>query len=143
MPSTLRICLKSGDRIFINGAVIRADRKVTIEILNDVIFLLEHHFMSEEEANTPLRRLYYQAQIMLTEPHNREMARDACHRMLAQLTARYKCAEMGEQLEAVSSLISGDKPFDALKAIRTLYKSDDRGMKPSKSQSPDNDAVTA
>ena len=143
MASTLRICLKPGDRIFINGAVIRADRKVTIEILNDVTFLLEHHFMSEEEANTPLRRLYYQAQIMLTEPHNREVARASCHRMLAQLSGRYPCPEIAEQLQSISGLIGGDKPFDALKAIRTLYKSDDRGPKPGKPVSPDSDSLSA
>ena len=41
MKSTLRISLKSGERIFINGAVLRVDRKVALEFLNDVTFLLD------------------------------------------------------------------------------------------------------
>lgn len=143
MASTLRICLKSGDRIFINGAVLRADRKVTIEILNDVTFLLEHHFMSEEEANTPLRRLYYQAQIMLTEPHRQEAAREACRRMLSQLLARCKDGETAEQLQIISSLIDGEKPFDALKAIRALYKADERSADSVLSFHYESGAVTA
>ena len=45
MKSTLRISLKSGERIFINGAVLRVDRKVAVEFLNDVTFLLENHVL--------------------------------------------------------------------------------------------------
>lgn len=141
MPCILRLLLKPGDRLFINGAIIRADRKVTIEVLNDVTFLLEHHFMSEEEANTPLRRLYRQAQIMLTEPHNRDVARTSCQRMLAQISGDGASPDIARQLRSVADLIECDKPFDALKMIRALYKADDRNFKPKTSPSPDVDVV--
>jgi flagellar protein FlaF len=39
--------------------VLRADRKVSIEILNDATFLLEAHVMKVEDASTPLRQLYF------------------------------------------------------------------------------------
>ena len=57
MKSTLRISLKAGEKIFINGAVLRVDRKVALEFLNDVTFLLENHVLQPEEAKTPLRQL--------------------------------------------------------------------------------------
>lgn len=50
MKSTLRISLKSGERIFVNGAVLRVDRKVAVEFLNDVTFLLENHVLQPEDA---------------------------------------------------------------------------------------------
>ena len=38
--SSLRIFLRPGEKVFLNGAVLRADRKVSLEVLNDVSFLL-------------------------------------------------------------------------------------------------------
>ncbi|MGO7646030.1 flagellar biosynthesis repressor FlbT, partial [Rhizobium ruizarguesonis] len=39
MKSTLRLYLKAGEKVLINGAVMRVDRKVALEFLNDVAFL--------------------------------------------------------------------------------------------------------
>ena len=50
MKNTLKISLKPNEKIYINGAVIRVDRKVTIELLNDVQFLLESHVMQAERG---------------------------------------------------------------------------------------------
>ena len=64
----MNITLSAGERLFINGAVIRIDRKATIELLNDVTFLLENHVMQADEATTPLRQIYFAVQIMLMDP---------------------------------------------------------------------------
>jgi flagellar protein FlbT len=52
--SSFKIFLKANERIYINGAVIRVDRKVSLELLNDVQFLLENHVLQAEDATTPL-----------------------------------------------------------------------------------------
>lgn len=126
MSSTLRICLKSGDRIFVNGAVLRADRKVTLEILNDVKFLLEHHFISAEQATTPLRHLYHLVQTILTEPHKAAATRRSCEAALLALTAQYRDTEFAGRLEVIAELIARERPFEALKAIRALFPIEDR-----------------
>ena len=64
MKSTLKISLKANEKIYINGAVVRFDRKVTLEFLNDVQFLLENHVLQPEDASTPLRQLYFIVQVM-------------------------------------------------------------------------------
>ena len=55
MKPTLKISLKPNEKIYINGAVVKVDRKVSIEFLNDVQFLLENHVLQAEQASTPLR----------------------------------------------------------------------------------------
>ena len=85
MSRTLRICLKSGERIFVNGAELRADRKVTLEILNEVTFLLEHHVLQPSEATTPLRQLYIQVQSMLMMPAQRPEKASHLLKMTAQV----------------------------------------------------------
>ena len=64
----MHISLRAGEKIYINGAVLCADRKVSLELLNDATFLLEAHVMKVESATTPLRQLYFIVQIMLMNP---------------------------------------------------------------------------
>jgi flagellar biosynthesis activator protein FlaF len=56
---------RAGERLYLNGAVIRLDRKATIELLNDAAFLLETPVIQASEATTPLRQLYFVVQMML------------------------------------------------------------------------------
>ncbi len=67
----MHITLRANEKIFINGAVLKVDRKTSIELMNDAVFLLEAHVMLERDATTPLRQLYYIVQLMLMEPGER------------------------------------------------------------------------
>ena len=66
----MNISLRKGEKIYINGAIFRVDRKVSIELLNDVTFLLENHVMQAEDAITPIKQLYFVIQMMLMSPNN-------------------------------------------------------------------------
>jgi len=50
MKNVLHISLRPGERIYVNGAVLKVDRKVSIEFLNDVTFLLEQHVLLPDDA---------------------------------------------------------------------------------------------
>ncbi|MCB1503851.1 MAG: flagellar biosynthesis repressor FlbT [Hyphomicrobiaceae bacterium] len=117
----MRIHLKPKERIFINGAVIRVDRKVTLELLNEVVFLLEGHVLQEEDATTPLRQLYFVVQSMLMEPKTRPLAMQIYHSQHLQLIAAYKDRDILEGLVEIRSMIEAERPFDAMKRIRSLY----------------------
>ena len=52
MKGAFKISLKANERIFINGAVVRVDRKTSLEFLNDVDFLLENHVLQAADATT-------------------------------------------------------------------------------------------
>ena len=64
----MNITLRASERLYLNGAVIRLDRKATIELLSDAAFLLETHVIQASEATTPLRRVYFVVQVMLMKP---------------------------------------------------------------------------
>jgi flagellar biosynthesis repressor protein FlbT len=125
MRKNIQIGLKPGERIFINGAVLRVDRKVTIELLNDVTFLLESHVMQLEAATTPLRQLYFIVQTMLMDPANAEATKTLFMRTLALLITSFTSGEIFEGLERVSALITANKEFEALKRIRALLPLED------------------
>ena len=56
MKNTLKISLKPNEKIYVNGAVVKVDRKATIEFLNDVQFLLESHVLQLDRNSYPRRR---------------------------------------------------------------------------------------
>ena len=56
MKGGFKISLRANERIYVNGAVIKVDRKTSLEFLNNVQFLLENHVLQAEDATTPLRQ---------------------------------------------------------------------------------------
>lgn len=126
MKSTLRISLKSGERIFVNGAVLRVDRKVALEFLNDVTFLLENHVLQPEQATTPLRQLYFIAQMILINPEGAEQSTAIFRKSVIMLLNCFKNEEVLAELKRIDGLVTQGRAFEALKAIRALYSIEDR-----------------
>lgn len=121
MKGRLKIHLKANERIFINGGVIRVDRKVALELLNDVVFLLEGHVLQQEDATTPLRQLYFVVQSMIMEPSTVGLARQIYEQQHRNLLSAFKDIEILEGLVQIRELIERNKVYEALKRIRTLF----------------------
>jgi flagellar protein FlbT len=121
MKNTLKISLKPNEKIYLNGAVISVDRKVTLELLNDVQFLLESHVLQIDEASTPLRQLYYILQVMLMNPTGADEAYALFRRSLPLMLASFSDPEISGTLKHVDRMVGEGHVYEALKAIRGLY----------------------
>ena len=121
----LQISLKPGERIYVNGAVLKVDRKVSVEFLNDVSFLLEHHVLKPEDTRTPLRQLYFIVQTVLIDPANSDDARAMFYTFLASLLASLENAKILDGLAEVRDFFERGRPFDALKVLRSLFAIED------------------
>lgn len=117
----MNISLRRGERIFVNGAVLKVDRKVCLELLNDVTFLLESHVMQAESASTPLKRLYFVIQTLLMSPNDCEAALQICREMFVSLSGTAHDRRILDGLRAAVLHIEDKKMFEALKAIRSLF----------------------
>lgn len=117
----MNISLRRGEKLYLNGAVLRADRKVCIELMNDVTFLLENHVMQPQDATTPLRQLYFVIQLMLMSPNDTAAALDMCHGMLASLNQAFSDPRVINGLAVVAKHVDDKRTFDALKAVRGLF----------------------
>lgn len=104
MPLTLR--LKPGERLIVNGAVLRngSPRAVEIELLNQVTTLHERDLMLPEQAVLPLERLYFEIQMMHLEP----AAQDAHRRAAIDLAAKIYAAEMQHRPEGTLRAVIGE-----------------------------------
>ena len=67
----LKISLKPHERMIIGGAVVtNGDSRTQLVIENKVPLLREKDILSEQEANTPARRIYFVTQLMYVDEEN-------------------------------------------------------------------------
>jgi flagellar biosynthesis repressor protein FlbT len=121
MKNTFKISLKANEKIYVNGAVIQVDRKVSLEFLNDVQFLLQQHVLQPEDATTPLRQLYFIVQVMLMSPEGAEKTKQLYRDTLSKLLSVFRNERILAGLKHVDTLVCEGEVYEALKAIRGLY----------------------
>jgi len=94
---------------------------VTIELLNDAMFLLEGHVMHYDETTTPLRQLYFVVQTMLMDPLNADNTRALFRHIFNATVESFHNEAIIGGLKVVETLVNSNRPFEALRAIRSLY----------------------
>ena len=122
MRKPICISLRGGERIYVNGAVLRVDRKVTLELINDVTFLLESQVMQVTDATTPLRQLYFVVQLMLMNPHDLEEAKAVYRQQRSGLLAATQNVEILDGLEQIENLVVSKRYYEALRKARALFE---------------------
>lgn len=79
---SLRISLRNGEPVIINGAVLRAVGRTDLVVENTATVLRGRDVMKPEEANTPARRLYFACMMAYIDADNLEKHQEL---LLAQL----------------------------------------------------------
>jgi flagellar biosynthesis repressor protein FlbT len=125
MTTPPRVTLRPGERLFINGAVVKAEGRTTLELLNDVPYLLESEIMHPQQTVTPLRQLYFILQTMVMEPGAAEMARGVYEDTMNCLSRTFANAAVLAGLETISQQVDAKSPFQALKTLRALIPIED------------------
>ena len=125
----MNITLRAGERFFINGAVIRIDRKATIELLNDASFLLENHVMEAEDATTLTRKIYFAVQTLLMDPGATATATPLARTLIETALAACRTPELGSGLRDVAQSLAKGRNFEAMKALRALFPIEDAERK--------------
>jgi len=126
----MNITLRAGQRFFINGAVIRIDRKATIELLNDATFLLENHVMQPGDATTLTRQIYSAVQIMLMDPAASATAAPLARSLIEIALGAYRTPELIAGLRGVAQSLGRGRNFEAMKTLRGLFPLEDRELEP-------------
>ena len=120
MTNTFRISLRPNEKIYVNGAVLRFDRRTSVEFLNDVNFLLEAHVMQLADAVSPTQQLYYIIQIMLMTPGDNMLNRSVYQRHIELLRAKRPENITEEVLCEIERLVEAGMLYEAMKFIRKI-----------------------
>ena len=126
MNRPMQVSLRAGSKIYINGAVIRVDRKVTLELLNDVVFLLESHVLQADQTTTPLRQLYFVLQTILMDPGNAATSLYLYNAVFETTLRSFTNELVVSGLKTVAVLVAEERIFDALRTIRGLFETEDK-----------------
>lgn len=121
MSRTFSLSLKARQRLFINGAVLRFDRKVSVELLNDAVFLLESHVLQPDAITTPLRQIYFIVQTMLMDPDCRGRAEIIFRNQFELIKSLYVTEPMVVGLANVGVQFEAGRIVDVLKTLRRLF----------------------
>ena len=113
--------LRAGEKLYVNGAVIKVERKATLELMNDATFLLEAHVIQPEDANTPLRQLYFVLQTQLMERDASPAALRMFNEMMAATSRAFASGAVFEGLRGANALVEAGRIFEAMKVLRSLF----------------------
>ena len=119
------LSLRAGAKAYINGAVVKVDRRVNLQLLNDVSFLLDQHVMQPEEATTPLRQVYFAVQAALITPGEADEAARLARTILLDVARCVETATIAVELPGVESQIAQGRYYDAMKRLRSLFSVED------------------
>jgi flagellar biosynthesis repressor protein FlbT len=132
----MHITLRAGERIYINGAVLRVDRKATLELMNDATFLLEAHVMQAEEATTPLRQIYFVVQVMLMDPASVRATSRLAGSLIEKAFQAFESEQICKGLANVQDLVARSRFFEAMKVLRGMYPLEQSEMYPDAANPP-------
>ncbi len=115
------IHLKRNEKLYVNGAVIRLDRRGTVELMNDADFLLENHIMQPEQATSPLRQIYFLVQLMLMDPINAHLTIELFKVNMAQIKILNRDKDYEQVMSRIEERVTTGHYFEAMKIIRNCY----------------------
>ncbi|MFP5478387.1 MAG: flagellar biosynthesis repressor FlbT [Alphaproteobacteria bacterium] len=124
------LVLKLGphERVLINGAVIEnGEKRSRLAIVTPNANILRlRDAIHPEQANTPVRRVCYIAQLVLTGDADPAEARPQLLRGIEQLSQVLTDPDSRTQLNAASRAVLDEQPYQALKALRSLLPREER-----------------
>ena len=128
--SGLVLKLSPKERVLINGAVIEnGDRRARLSIVTPNANILRlRDAIHPEEVTTPVRRVCYIAQLVLSGDAEEEEARMQILRGVEQLSQVFTDPDSRAQLAIATDQIVAGNAYQALKALRTLLPREERLM---------------
>jgi flagellar protein FlbT len=124
------LVLKLGphERVLINGAVVEnGDKRSRLAIVTPNANILRlRDAIHPAEANTPVKRVCYVAQLVLTGDATAADTRQQLLRGIEQLSQVLTDHDSRTQLNAATKAVLEDQHYQALKALRSLLPREER-----------------
>lgn len=119
---SLRISLRDGEKMIVNGAVLCATGRTELVVENRVAILRGREVMSPAEATTPARRLYLACMMAYIDEAGRPAHQDSVVALIGDLVGAFDTiAARGACVEFARLAALGDY-YRALGVCRTLIE---------------------
>jgi len=126
--SGLVLKLAPNERVLINGAVIEnGDKRSRLSIMTPNANILRlRDAIHPESVNTPVRRVCYIAQLVLSGDADPSEARHQLFRGIEQLSQVLTDVDSRAQLGAATSAVASGQYYQAMKSLRALLPREER-----------------
>ena len=127
MPGLI-LKLGPGERVMVNGVVMEnGPRRSRLNILTPEANVLRlRDAIHPHEANTPVRRVCYIAQLMLAGEADADQGRRQVLTGIEQLSQVFTDPDSRARLAEATEHAAADRPYQALKALRALLPRESR-----------------
>ena len=117
---TLRITLKDGEKMIVNGAVLRASGRTELVIENPAAIMRGREIMAPAEATTPARRLYFATMLAYIEEDGRAAYQDRIVELLRDFMGALETDEARVTCVRFANRVAVGDFYRALADCRTL-----------------------
>ncbi|MAY86131.1 flagellar biosynthesis repressor FlbT [Arenibacterium halophilum] len=116
------------ERVLVNGAVIEnGDRRTRLSIMTpDANILRLRDAIHPEEATTPVRRVCYAAQLVLTGDSDPQESRLTLLRRIEELSQVFTDIDSRKSLAEATQALVDNQHYRCLKSLRALLPREDR-----------------
>lgn len=118
----LRISLRDGEKVVVNGAVLSAVGRTELVVENKVSVLRGREVMAPEEATTPARQLYFHTMMAYVDPAGIEEHRDRLLASLEKVMALLPSVEAGTVSMSFAKHAAHMRFYKALADCRQLIR---------------------
>ncbi|EEX09376.1 flagellar biosynthesis repressor FlbT [Ruegeria lacuscaerulensis ITI-1157] len=128
MMAGLVLKLAPKERVLINGVVIEnGDRRSRFSIMTpDANVLRLRDAIHPDDATTPVRRVCYAAQLVLSGDLDADQARQQLLRRIEELSQIFTDADSRRVLAQATEALIAEKYYKCLKYLRSLLPREDR-----------------
>ena len=125
---SLKITLKSNERLIVGGAVVKNGGKGTVlYIENTIPILREKDIMGEKDATTPCKRVYFTIQLMYIDEANVPQYRSAYSEPAGDILRA--APSTASFIEQISERVLAENYYQALKTARNLIDYEEELLK--------------
>ena len=117
---TLRISLRDGEKVIVNGAVLRSVGRTDLRLENDATVLRGKDVMTPEEANTPARRLYFACMLAYIDAGDRTTHQDSIIELVRDLIGALDSPEAKAACISFAHKVACQEYYAALADCRWL-----------------------
>lgn len=119
---SLKLSLKPGEKFVLNGAVlVNGDRRATLEIKNKATILRDKDILQADEADTPVKRVYFPIMMLYLDPDESERHYDDFVSHMTDLMGAITNREALMTCVAISRDVLDGQYYRALMKCRTLF----------------------
>ena len=117
----LKMTLKPGEKFVVNGAVIvNGDRRAHLLMQNNVAILREKDVMQQEDANTPVKRIYFAIQMLYLDEASRETHYEQFSSRLNEFMGAVKDPDILDKCASILASVESQLYYRALLTCRKM-----------------------